>query len=224
MDTRYTVHQLRTTSKDFVNYCYVIEDSFTQTALIIDPSWELDKVVNLLEYRGLRLTAIALTHAHSDHVNLVEPLVERYHPAVYMSRIEIDFFDYSCENLHPVNDLDEIMFGDTKLLCMWTPGHSPGGMCYKLSGHLFTGDTLFSEGCGICNLPGGSPEQMFESMQRIDRDVPPETCIYPGHSYGIEPGKTLEEIKRYNIYFGLKREEFIEFRMKKTQTNLLKFV
>ncbi|MBT2288323.1 MBL fold metallo-hydrolase [Paenibacillus albidus] len=223
MDTRYLVHQLRMTSDQFINYCYLIEDTFTQTALIIDPSWNLDKVVDLLQGRHLQLTAIALTHAHDDHVNLVVPLIERYHPVVYMSRTEIEFFAYTCEKLYPINDLDGIPFGDTKVLGLWTPGHTPGGMCFQLHDHLFTGDTLFSEGCGACDLPGGSPEQMFDSIQRISKSLPGHTRIYPGHSYGIEPGKTIEEIKRYNIYLGFNREEFIEFRMKKKQNNQLKF-
>ncbi|WP_268964163.1 MBL fold metallo-hydrolase, partial [Paenibacillus sinensis] len=80
------------------------------------------------------------------------------------------------------------MLGDTQITCILTPGHTYGSACYLTSDHLFTGDTVFIEGCGLCDTVGGDPEQMFHSIQRIKSAINPMVQIFPGHSYGKNPG------------------------------------
>lgn len=217
MDQTCTVLKLKLGSF-IVNYSYIIIDRASKEAAIVDPAWELGKVTTTLDGLGVRLTQILLTHSHIDHVNLVSPLVELYNPMVFMSAKEIDFYGFRCKNLSPVCHLDSIKLGHTLIECLFTPGHTAGGMCFVLPDSIFTGDTIFIEGCGICNTQGGSPEKMFESIQMVKNMVHPNTLVYPGHSYGKEPGCSLSLLMDENIYFLIeKRGIFVNFRMRKNQ-------
>ncbi|HEX7057819.1 MAG TPA: MBL fold metallo-hydrolase [Bacilli bacterium] len=224
MAKTYQLFQIKLSSSGFINYAYLIMDKATKEAAIVDPAWELSKITDLLRETGAKLTTILLTHSHNDHVNLVRPLAEKYGCQVYMSKKEIEYYRFSSPNLNAVNDQDVIQLGHTPITCIFTPGHTAGGICYQLSHSLFTGDTIFAEGCGMCDTEGGSPEEMYESIQRIKAHVNPDTCVYPGHSYGKEPGAPLRHLIANNIYFQFSRKDsFIRFRMRKNQKNLLRF-
>jgi glyoxylase-like metal-dependent hydrolase (beta-lactamase superfamily II) len=224
MGDTYEVYKIKTGFSLIYNYCYIVLDKATNEALLVDPSWEFNKVVNKLQELDADLKGILLTHSHFDHVNLVDKLIDRYNPQVYMSRAEIDYYGFKCKNLCALNDMDKIYIGSTDVLCLLTPGHTAGGMCFLLSDYMFSGDTVFIEGCGMCNLNGGSPWQMYESIQRIKQIVRPEVKVYPGHSYGKEPGYTLEHIKKENLYFMFtKVDSFVKFRMRGKQRNLYNF-
>lgn len=223
MKIGYKVCQVKTYFLFFYNYSYIVVDQTTQATLIVDPAWELGKITARLSELDVDLVAILLTHSHYDHVNLVDKLVRKFNCAVYMSRIEIDYYQFRCGNLNAINDLDKMHIGETRISCILTPGHTAGGMCYHLTDCLFTGDTIFIEGCGMCNAKGGSADQMYNSVQRIKSVVPPYTRIYPGHSYGKSPGSTLEELMSENIYFQLDKKKFVDFRMRKNQHGLFDF-
>ena len=224
MDINYEVYVLKTYFNNFSNYTYIIMDIRSKAALIVDPSWELKTITDKISSIGADLKAIFLTHSHIDHVNLVSPLVKGFNPHVYMSKQEIDFYGYRCSNLCSLADMDKISVGDINVLALLTPGHTVGGMCFMLEESIFTGDTIFTEGCGVCNLKGGSADQMFDSVQRIKSIVPIDTRVFPGHSYGITPGKTMQYLMEQNIYFAIEnKKNFIEFRMRKNQKGLLDF-
>lgn len=219
----YKVKQLKT-EKGYKNYSYIITDIATNKAAIVDPAWELDTVLKALEYLNADLKAILLTHSHSDHTNLVGPLSERFSPEVYISKKEMGYNNFVCPNLRLLNDLDEIELGNTVITAILSPGHTAGSLCYLLSNSLFSGDTIFIEGCGMCTPDGGDPEQLFETIQRIKRIVNPEVAVYPGHSYGKKPGYPLSYLCRENIYFLFEEKEmFISFRCRGNQPNLLSF-
>jgi glyoxylase-like metal-dependent hydrolase (beta-lactamase superfamily II) len=224
MEINYEIHQLKTRCFFIANYSYIILDNVTKDAVIIDPAWEIKKVTAMLSLLEARLVAIALTHSHHDHVNLVGPLVKQFNPTVYMSRIEIDYYRFNCKNIQPVDDMDIIRVGKTEVSCMLTPGHTAGGMCYLLPDSIFTGDTIFTEGCGICGFDGGSAEEMYHSIQRIKSEIPSNVSVYPGHSYGMAPGHTIERLREQNIYFQIGDiKKFVDFRMRKNQKNLFNF-
>ncbi|SFJ70044.1 MBL fold metallo-hydrolase [Thermoflavimicrobium dichotomicum] len=218
MSATYDLHQLKVSSAHFINYTYIIVDKTSGRAAIVDPAWELELILRKILGIGAKPEAILLTHSHYDHVNLVDPLVEQFDSQVFMSKKEIDYYHFRCQNLNPVEDFDTIQLGETSITSLLTPGHTAGGTCYQLSESLFTGDTVFIEGCGICDTIGGSPDQMFDSIQKIKRHSNPDVRIYPGHSYGLEPGYPLKYLLHNNIYFIFeKKEQFIAFRMRKNQ-------
>lgn len=223
MNISYKVCQLKTFFTSFSNYSFIVVDKTTKAALIVDPAWELDKVTASLSELDADLVAILLTHSHYDHVNLVSKLVKKFNCSVFMSKIEIDYYHFRCSNLNALNDMDEMNVGETAISCILTPGHTAGGMCYHLADCLFTGDTIFVEGCGICSTKGGSVDQMYDSIQRVKSMVPPSTRIYPGHSFGKNPGHTVDDLMRENIYFLLDKKHFVDFRMRKNQKGLFDF-
>jgi len=201
-----------------INYSYIIIDKRSGEAAIVDPAWDPGKITAVLNEFGVRLTKILLTHSHVDHVNLVPALVRLYNPAVFMSGVEIDYYGFCGKNLNPASHLERIELGQTQIDCLLTPGHTAGGMCFMLPHIIFTGDTVFTEGCGICSLPGGSPDDMFDSIQMIKQKVHPDTLVFPAHSYGREPGYPLSFLLEENIYFVMEnRDMFVRFRMRKNQ-------
>ncbi|MCF2943974.1 MBL fold metallo-hydrolase [Paenibacillus tarimensis] len=199
-------------------------DLYSREAVIIDPAWELDAIVHVITQADAKLTKILLTHSHSDHVHLVDALLRRYNPQVYMSRQEIDYYGFTCRNLNPVHDGEMIPFTQSSITCILTPGHTAGGVCYLWNGILFSGDTVFIEGCGMCSGPGGCPNGMYESIQRLKKLLAPEVRIYPGHCYGREVGCTFGYVMANNLYFQIENKEmFISFRMRSNQKNLFDF-
>jgi glyoxylase-like metal-dependent hydrolase (beta-lactamase superfamily II) len=220
----YKVYQLKVGSPYLYNFNYLIVDSSSKRAALVDPAWNQDLLLQTIQQLNVKLEAILLTHSHSDHVNLTSALVQRFHCQVYMSGQEITYYHFQSDNLCPVQDFEQITLGTTSITCLLTPGHTAGSTCFLASNSLFTGDTVFIEGCGICNMPGGSADHMFESIQKIKRVVNPFVQIYPGHSYGKPPGYPLSFLLENNLYFQFeKREHFVHFRMRENQKGILNF-
>ncbi|MET1255420.1 MBL fold metallo-hydrolase [Aliikangiella maris] len=99
-----------------------------------------------------------------------------------------------------------------------TPGHTPGCICYWINGHLFTGDVLFAEGCGLCRNEAAA-FQMYDSLAYLKQQLTPQTRIFPGHSYGREPGQLFANVLRENMYLQFKtKASFSAFRLRKNQS------
>jgi glyoxylase-like metal-dependent hydrolase (beta-lactamase superfamily II) len=189
---------------------------------ILPGTWK--QIDETLRITGARPTTILLTHSHFDHVNLIEPLIRKFDSQTYMSLKEIEFYKFRCKNLNPIQHNDIIQIGKTKITTLLTPGHTAGSTSFLLSGSLFTGDFIFIEGCGICNTEGGCPEKMFNSIQMIKETVASDVCVYPGHSYGRNPGFPIGYLMENNIYFSIcEKKLFINFRMRRNQTNIFDF-
>lgn len=204
---------IKTQFLNFNNYCYLGIDLQTKEAFIVDPAWELRKIQQCIEEEQVTLTMVLLTHAHFDHVNLAGTIARKYGVPVYIGEIEKEYYRYHCRGIRGVRDGERIEMGNTFIQCMSTPGHTKGGISYLCNGHFFTGDTLFIEGCGICNTKGGSAEEMFETFQRLRNEISSDTYVYPGHQYKYEPGQQMEFITGYNVYFRFtNKEDFAAFR------------
>lgn len=220
----YFVKQMKVSYLSYRNFTYIIVDKSTRHAAIVDPSWQYQRIAATLEQLGVTLAAILLTHSHLDHVYSVESLLAHYPSQVYMSGEEIDYYGFRCARLNAVRHEEIIHVGKTPVACIHTPGHTAGGTCYLLNDAFFTGDTIFDEGCGICSLPGGNVDKMFESVQLVKKNIHGGVRIYPGHSFGKEPGRHLQDIINENIYFQLDRKEhFTAFRMRSNFSGALDF-
>ncbi len=217
------VCMLHTKYRQMKNYVYVGIDTSTRKAFLVDPVWELDKIEQCCRQEKVILDKIFLTHSHIDHVQLADTFARKYDIPVFMSEQEIAFSKYSCYNLHSFVDNDTITVGNIVVQCFVTPGHTVGGACFLTGKHIFTGDTLFIEGCGFCQFHGGSATQMYNSVQRL-KELPDDTKVYPAHQYNEAPGVTMKFVKNNNIYMSLDdREEFIKFRNRKNITGLFSF-
>jgi glyoxylase-like metal-dependent hydrolase (beta-lactamase superfamily II) len=212
MNKELKIVKLRMRKDEIINYTYVLIDFINLECVVIDPSWELKKIDDLILEHNLKIKAILLTHSHYDHVNLVEYLINLHETKVYMSKEEINYYNYYCKNLYELHDMQIIRFNNHNIYCISTQGHTKGSMCYLVNNFLFSGDTLFTEGCGRCDEVGGSPYEMYNSIQKIKSLINDDTIIYPGHVFLEQPGIKFKNMKS-NIYLQiLNKETFVKLR------------
>jgi glyoxylase-like metal-dependent hydrolase (beta-lactamase superfamily II) len=102
---------------------------------------------------------------------------------------------------------DVVMVGEIPITLIHTPGHTPGSQCFLVADRLVSGDTLFLEGCGRTDLPGGDPALLYESLTTKLAKVPDETILFPGHLYSAEPSATMGETRKWNYVFKPRSEQ-----------------
>ena len=95
---------------------------------------------------------------------------------------------------------DKVSVGDIEIELLHTPGHTPGSQCFLLDGRLVAGDTLFLEGCGRTDFPGGNVDEMFHSLQALAQ-LPGDPTIFPGHWYSAEPSAALSDVRNTNYVY-----------------------
>ncbi|MCS1407953.1 MAG: putative polyketide biosynthesis zinc-dependent hydrolase PksB [Verrucomicrobia subdivision 3 bacterium] len=219
------VHPIKVARGPFKNYCYLLTAPPAKESVLIDPAWEPHRIETALAKTQTQPTAILLTHAHQDHANLAALFSSNFSAPVYMSRQEIETSPFRCPNLAPLADATPIHAGPILLTPILTPGHTAGSMCFKTANSLFTGDTLFAEGCGMCLGNGANPKDMYRSLQKLKHTIPPHTKIFPGHSYGQSPGQPFSRLLKNNVYLLLDNPAvFVKYRMRKGQKGWLDFV
>lgn len=195
------------------NFVYLIVDPQTQEAAIVDPAWDAPYVLRQAEDMGAKVTQIFLTHAHFDHVNHLDKAIELTQAPVYLSAYETPSLIPPVDYI-PLKDQDVLHVGKIPFKVHTTPGHTPGGVCFESPEDLITGDTVFIQGCGRCDFPYSSPDDLFESLKKIAQ-LPDHLNVYAGHNYGHAPTDTLGRIKHSNIYLSgvsLSKEVFFSRR------------
>jgi len=190
----------------FQNFAYVIGDEKTMTAAIVDPAWEVDKLLEMCADLGLKVSCVINTHSHHDHVQGNDLVVRGTGAKVVMHEKSPVRKDIG------VKDGDTIDIGSLKAKVIHTPGHCPDHICILIDGKLLTGDTLFVGECGRTDLAGGSPSDLYDSLFRKVLPLRDSIEVYPGHDYGYKPTSTIEEEKKNNyILVPRSRNEFIRF-------------
>jgi len=195
------------------NFAYLIGDRQTGDCVVVDPAYAAGDLVDLLEADGLHLSGVLVTHHHPDHVGgsmmgfelkgLAE-LLERVSVPIHVNSQEAQFV--SRITGIPMSDLtshehgDKVSVGAIDIELLHTPGHTPGSQCFLLDGRLVAGDTLFLEGCGRTDFPGGDSDEIFRSLQKIAQ-LPGDPTVFPGHWYSLEPSASLSEVKRSNYVY-----------------------
>ncbi|WP_255464314.1 MBL fold metallo-hydrolase [Legionella sp. PC997] len=216
---------IKTQRFKFINYCPVVVDTENKTCIFIDPSWEKRKFQNFVTRNELRVVAILLTHHHLDHSHLANYFAKYYECPVFMSSSEIEYYGFQCHNLKAIYPFQNLLNLEhlPSIIIHQTPGHTFGGLCFQIDNVLFTGDTLFNEGCGFCHSKGGDAGMMFDSLNYLKKMIPDEVLVYPGHRYHHDLGQCFSEVKKMNIYLNIEdRNDFIQFRTRKTK-GLLNF-
>ena len=182
----------------FDNFSYVIYCSNKKECAIVDPSYDSANVINFLSENNFILKYIILTHYHSDHTGDTKKIKKLYPSSeTVASKSDGEKMDFSINIF--VSDEDKIEVGDVTLNFILTPGHTQGGICIIVDNEaIITGDTLFIGDCGRTDLPGGSFEQMFYTLQEKIKPLPDNLIVYPGHDYGPKPFDTLGNQKKTN--------------------------
>ena len=203
-------------ARQMVNFVYVVGDRETGEAVAIDPAYAVRELVEIIEGDGLRLTGVLVTHYHQDHVGgdlggwSIEGLAELLaldgvHAKVHVQSEEA----FGVKRVTGASDSDLVLHasGDTvnagsvPITLIHTPGHTPGSQCFFVDGRLVAGDTLFLDGCGRTDLPGGDPAALYESLTQKLAVVPDDTVLYPGHMYSPAPSAPMGEVRRTNYVF-----------------------
>ncbi|HLH77974.1 MAG TPA: MBL fold metallo-hydrolase [Candidatus Binataceae bacterium] len=195
------------------NYVYLIGDPKTRVAAIVDPAWEVQRLVDLAQADGYELRHILLTHYHPDHLGgdfmgtHIDGAVEvlgRVKAKLYAHKAEVPWVrrlaGLASSDVVAVESGDTASLGELNLTFIHTPGHTPGSQCFMIDRKLISGDTLFIGGCGRVDLPGADPAQMYHSLNHILRNLADDTVVYPGHAYAPQPSSTIGEEKRANPY------------------------
>lgn len=184
--------------------CYVIGCERTSLGAIIDPGAEPERIIDAVERLGLDVRLMINTHGHVDHVSANADVREATGARLVIHAADREMIEHphpfwaslagGCEPSSPDAELaegDELQIGDLRARVLHTPGHSPGGVCLLVDDALFTGDTLFAGSIGRTDLPGGSMEQLQQSLRRLREEIEPHVTIYPGHGASSSMGDEM---------------------------------
>ncbi|WP_052016254.1 MBL fold metallo-hydrolase [Halalkalibacter hemicellulosilyticus] len=220
----YKVIVIRVCGKEFINYSYVVYNA-EGIGVLIDPAWELEKIINTIAELKLDIKAILITHEHLDHTNLAKHTSDYYDAPIYISAEANRICNISSKRIMLINDETPLLIGTLIIKPLLTPGHTKGSVSYLINENLFSGDTLLIEGCGICTDRTSDPHELFYSLRRLVDIIPLSTKIYPGHRYRAEVGREFAYVLNNNIYLNItNKEDFIQFRLRNGQEGLMDFL
>jgi glyoxylase-like metal-dependent hydrolase (beta-lactamase superfamily II) len=193
------VHQIQVGNMQ--NFTYIVEDDDTNEGIVIDPSWDLGEIQQIITRKNLKIKYIVNTHHHFDHTLGNQGMVDFTGAQIIQhenSQLQKDIV---------VKNGDVIKFGNSELKVLHTPGHSKDSICLIGDGKLFSGDTLFVGNCGRVDLPGGSAKELFHSLLDVLYGLDEDLVLYPGHNYGLTEISTIGKEKLTNLVFQKRTEE-----------------
>lgn len=172
--------------------CYIVADE-EKNAAVVDPGAEAARVKKILDDHQLRLRAVLLTHGHFDHIGAVGALAGE-DTEIIIHRLDAPLLSDPERNVSAmvrrritapmatrlVEEGDRVEAAGIAFTVLHTPGHTPGSVCYQTEHALFTGDTLFAQGWGRTDLPGGDELAMQRSLRRL-APLAGQCAVYPGH-------------------------------------------
>jgi len=177
--------------------CFVVRREGMDSALLVDPGDEAERILSEVEASGAGVEAILVTHCHFDHVGAVAPVAEATGAPVYCPEIEAPlladimsfvptggfgpFEGYEADET--VKGGETLELAGLELDVLFTPGHSPGHVTYSVRGEsaIFSGDVLFQGSVGRVDLPGGDGPTLMRSIASLVESHPAETVVHPGH-------------------------------------------
>jgi len=207
-------------AKQMVNFVYLIGDRETGESVIVDPAYDITALLEVLEEDGMRCSGVLATHYHPDHVGGsmmgydivgVKELLEQVSVPIHAQKEEAEFITkvtgLESKDVMEHSSGDIVNVGEIKIELIHTPGHTPGSQCFLVENRLVAGDTLFLEGCGRTDLPGGDPAALYDSLHNRLSKVPDEATLFPGHLYSPEPSAQMGDTRKQNYVFLPRTEE-----------------
>ena len=192
--------------------CSILGDEATRQAIVVDPGDEVGRILEILAQHRLRVTAIVITHAHIDHIGGAQKLKSATGAPVYMNlndtalqkmlHVQAAWLGMPCPEAVsidvPAKEGDTLVLGAAEFHMLHTPGHTQGSMCLWCPSEktLIAGDTLFRDGIGRTDLPGGNGKQILESIHIKLMPLPGETVVIPGHG----DQTTIEREREHNPF------------------------
>lgn len=207
-------------ARQMANFVYLIGDRETGEAVVVDPAYDVAALLGFLEADGMRCTGVLATHYHPDHVGgsmmgydivgvseLLENLSVPIHAQADEAESIVRVTGLSPSDIVQHASGDVVTVGAIPIELIHTPGHTPGSQCFLVADCLVAGDTLFLEGCGRTDLPGGDPAALYDSLHNRLSRVPDHALLFPGHLYSAEPSAPMGETRRTNFVFMPRSED-----------------
>ena len=199
-------------AEQMVNFAYAVGDRETGEALLVDPAYRPDELVDLVESDDMRVTGVLATHYHADHVggNLagqhniagIVELLERSDVPIHVQADEVEWVTKRTgvgeDSLVAHAPGDVVKVGQFDVMLIHTPGHTPGSQCLLVNGRLISGDTLFLDGCGRTDLPGSDPNEMYRTLTQRLASISDDTVLFPGHLYSADPSAPMRDVRLHN--------------------------
>lgn len=201
-------------AQQMVNFSYLIGDRETGECVVVDPAYGVAELKAFAEADGMHLTGVLVTHYHPDHCggDMMGMKIEGVSELLELTQIPVHVQADEAEWVLKVTDLqradlvehrsgDVVAVGAVDVHLLHTPGHTPGSQCFYVDDCLVAGDTLFLQGCGRTDLPGGDPVALYESLTTTLAEVPDNAVLFPGHLYSPQPSAPMGETRRNNMVF-----------------------
>lgn len=225
VDERFYLRQLRAgvdfgrndpIATQMANFIYLVGDRVAGECLVVDPAWDIAGVLAAAAADSMRVVGALVTHYHPDHIggDLFHYPVQGLPQLLAASPVPVHVHEAEAWGVRRVtgvseSDLvkhssgDKVKVGEVEVECLHTPGHTPGSQCFRCKSALISGDTLFLQGCGRVDLPGGDVEEMRRTLSQRLASLPGELVLYPGHNYGEQAYSTrgvatMSEVRRRN--------------------------
>jgi glyoxylase-like metal-dependent hydrolase (beta-lactamase superfamily II) len=193
-----------------VNFAYAIGDLETRRAVLVDPAYDVATLLELLARDEMQCVGAVATHYHPDHVGGslfgytvegIATLLEHADVPIHVHADEAPWIERTTGVSGPLvrhagGDVVEV--GSVRIELVHTPGHTPGSQCVLVDGRFVTGDTLFLDGCGRTDLPGGDATEMYETLTRRLAAIDDATVVFPGHRYSRESSLSMGATRARN--------------------------
>ena len=200
-------------AEQMVNFVYLIGDRRTRECMVVDPAYAIADILEIVDQDEMKLTGVLATHYHPDHVGGsimgmkiqgVADLLETCQIPIHINKHETKWV-VRTTGLNEIDLVqheggDKVSVGDISIMFVHTPGHTPGSQCFLVEQRLVAGDTLFLDGCGRTDLPGGNPGDLYTSLQTL-ASLPATTIVCPGHQYSALPSANLGDVVSTNHVF-----------------------